>query len=98
MLSAVATLRNSGLTCDECRRVIQAWLADADELFSEVVAVEEPDEGCGCVFEALGDGFFPNHFVGFDQLRHFSDKLVLCIEVITNDEPLHANAFADDLK
>jgi hypothetical protein len=68
------------------------FLLDANELLAEVVALKESHEGTRCIFETFGDGFMPNHFAGLDKRCHVLDKLVLCIEMVPNDEALHPNA------
>ena len=64
-------------------------LLNADKRLAQIVPVEQTNERVGCVFEAFGDGFFPDNLARFDQRRNVLHERLEVICVIANDEALH---------
>ena len=72
--------------------------AELHEHLAEVLSLEEAEEGARGVLQALDDGLLVLETPGLDPGAGLAQELGVAVEVIADDEALHADAIADHLE
>ena len=65
-------------------------LGHPDELFANVLALEQPQEGLGSVLDALSDGLAVADLAGLDPAPEPVGDVIEAVLVVADDETLHA--------